>query len=346
MSSVEVTGPEPGKEGSSAGKGRELWNWHPPFPMPRSPIAQWPIRPLILLKNLLGGWFPISVKLFIAFVAALTWAYLTPSPDDTRTFSSDWIAYVFFRNLVMLTVVAGGLHLYLYTFHRQADHLRYETRPLQTDSRRFTFNNQTYDNIFWSLASGVPIWTAYEVVGLWAYANGYLPIIGWSDHPVWFLALFVIIPLFGNFHFYWIHRLIHWQPLYARVHHLHHRNIVTGPWSGFSMHPVEHLLYLSSVAIHVILASHPIHFIFHLQSKVLQGPTSHAGFEKITAGTESENGLAIGDFFHQLHHRYFECNYGEPDIPFDEWFGTYHDGTPEGLKHIRSNMKKRGVTRG
>jgi sterol desaturase/sphingolipid hydroxylase (fatty acid hydroxylase superfamily) len=109
---------------------------------------------------------------------------------------------------------------------------------------------------------------------------------------------------------------------------------------------VEHLLYLSSVAIHVILASHPIHFIFHLQSKVLQGPTSHAGFEKITAGTESENGLAIGDFFHQLHHRYFECNYGEPDIPFDEWFGTYHDGTPEGLKHIRSNMKKRGVTRG
>ena len=112
------------------------------------------------------------------------------------------------------------------------------------------------------------------------------------------------------------------------------------------MHPVEHLLYLSSVAIHVILASHPIHFIFHLQSKVLQGPTSHAGFEKITAGTESENGLAIGDFFHQLHHRYFECNYGEPDIPFDEWFGTYHDGTPEGLKHIRSNMKKRGVTRG
>ena len=73
MSSVEVTGPEPGKEGSSAGKGRELWNWHPPFPMPRSPIAQWPIRPLILLKNLLGGWLPISVKLIIAVIAALTW---------------------------------------------------------------------------------------------------------------------------------------------------------------------------------------------------------------------------------------------------------------------------------
>jgi hypothetical protein len=75
--------------------------------MPRSPIAQWPVKPLILLKNLLGGWLPFSVKLIIAVVAALTWTYLTPSPDEPRTFSSGWM----------------------------------------TDSKRFTFNNQTYDNI-------------------------------------------------------------------------------------------------------------------------------------------------------------------------------------------------------
>ena len=34
-------------------------------------------------------------------------------------------------------------------------------------------------------------------------------------------------------------------------------------------------------------------------------------------------------FFHYLHHRYFECNYGDPIIPYDRWFGTFHDGTPE-----------------
>jgi hypothetical protein len=62
------------------------------------------------------------------------------------------------------------------------------------------------------------------------------------------------------------------------------------------MHPVEHVLYLSSGAIRVILASHPVHFIFHLQSKVLQGPTSHAGFEKIIAGLNQTTGSPL-EFF-------------------------------------------------
>ena len=35
----------------------------------------------------------------------------------------------------------------------------------------------------------------------------------------------------------------------------------------------------------------------------------------------------MGDFFHQLHHRYFECNYGELTSPLDKWFGSFHDGT-------------------
>ena len=157
--------------------------------------------------------------------------------------------------------------------------------------------------------------------------------------------MFVVIPLWGNVHFYWIHRLIHWQPLYKYVHSLHHRNIVTGPWSGLSMHPVEHFLYLTSIVMHLILASHPIHFIFHLMTKVLQAPTSHSGYEKLLVKEKTGAGLHIGDFFHQLHHRYFECNYGEPEVPFDQWFGTYHDGTDEGLAHIRTQMKAKGVTR-
>ena len=36
------------------------------------------------------------------------------------------------------------------------------------------------------------------------------------------------------------------------------------------------------------------------------------------------------DYFHHLHHRYFECNYGNRPVPLDRLFGTFHDGTPEG----------------
>lgn len=52
----------------------------------------------------------------------------------------------------------------------------------------------------------------------------------------------------------------------------------------------------------------------------------HHGFE----GPILNGKLPTGSYFHYLHHRYFECNYGEATIPFDRWFGTFRDGLPEG----------------
>ncbi len=239
-----------------------------------------------------------------------------------------------------MLLLAGRMHLYLYTFKRQGNYLRYDARPFHKKNALFTFNSQFRDNVFWSIASGVTIWTAYEVVGLWAYANGYMPTLTFAESPVWFVLWFVFLPMYGVFHFYWVHRLLHWGSLYTKVHALHHRNVNVGPWSGMSMHPVEHIGYLSSVLIHVVLASHPIHFIFQLQQKVLLAISSHAGYETITTGEGNDTGLKVGDFFHQLHHRYFECNYGEPEVPCDKWFGTFHDGTEEATTATRARMKR------
>ena len=324
---------------------KRMWNWHPAIPMTNSPIATWPIKPFAMMWLIVRGWLPVSDKLLIAGISILTWFYLSPALERCREFEIDWIAQIYFRNLVILTIVAGGLHLYLYTFRRQDDNYRYDSREFQKNRKRYTLNNQVYENIFWSLGSGVTWWTAYEVVAMWAYANGLMPHLAWGDNPVWFVLMFVFISLFGNFHFYWIHRLIHWQPLFNAFHYLHHRNINVGPWSGMSMHPVEHALYLSSALIHIVMASHPIHIIFHLQMKILQGPTSHSGFEKLTTGPQSIPGFKMGDFFHQLHHRYFECNYGETTVPLDHWFGSYHDGTPEARERIRERMQRAGVSR-
>ena len=46
------------------------------------------------------------------------------------------------------------------------------------------------------------------------------------------------------------------------------------------------------------------------------------------------------DFFHQLHHRYFECNYGTVEMPWDRWFGTFHDGSEEGTVRTRAFKKQ------
>ena len=39
--------------------------------------------------------------------------------------------------------------------------------------------------------------------------------------------------------------------------------------------------------------------------------------------------LALGTFHHQMHRRYFEVNYGNLEMPWDKWFVTFHNGTPE-----------------
>ena len=39
---------------------------------------------------------------------------------------------------------------------------------------------------------------------------------------------------------------------------------------------------------------------------------------------KDENRLKLGTFHHQMHHRYFECNYGSLEIPWDEIFGSFH----------------------
>jgi len=41
----------------------------------------------------------------------------------------------------------------------------------------FTFNNQVLDNMFWTCGSGVTICSTYEVLMMWALANGQAPML-------------------------------------------------------------------------------------------------------------------------------------------------------------------------
>ena len=90
--------------------------------------------------------------------------------------------------------------------------------------RQFLWNNQIRDNIFWSCISGGITWTAYEVLMLWAYGRGIIPYLDPAAGPlqiVWFVLVLAAVPLFRLFHFYWVHRLLHWPPLYKAGHYLH-----------------------------------------------------------------------------------------------------------------------------
>jgi sterol desaturase/sphingolipid hydroxylase (fatty acid hydroxylase superfamily) len=236
-----------------------------------------------------------------------------------------------------MLLVAGGLHLYFYVFRRQGDELHYDARPMARNNRVFTFNDQVLDNMFWSCASGVTVWSAYEVLMMWALANGYAPALLWPADAGWLILLIFLVPIWETFYFYLIHRLIHWPPLYRSVHYLHHRNINVGPWSGLSMHPLEHLIYLGSVMIHFVVPANPLLIIYHLQHFTLSAATTHTGYQGVLIGGRLR--LRLGTFHHQMHHRFFECNYGGLEIPWDRWMGSFHDGTAESHQQFLQRRK-------
>lgn len=315
------------------------WHYRPPVPIQVSPFFSWPPNPGRMARWVAARWLTIAENSILLVISYVSWRWFQPPLEEARTFAFGWIAEIYIRNFLLLLAVAGGLHLYFYRWKRQRMELKFDARELMQKGRAFTFNNQVLDNMFWSLASGVAFWTGYEALMFWAMANGHAPVLAWADNPIWFAALFFLTPIWISFHFYWIHRLIHWPPLYKAVHSLHHRNTNVGPWSGLSMHPVEHLLFFSSILVHWLLAAHPMHILFHMQHQALTAATSHAGFEGLLV--KDKNRLALGTFHHQMHHRYFDCNYGNLEMPWDKWFGSFHDGTGashEAFKQRRQNF--------
>ena len=118
--------------------------------------------------------------------------------------------------------------------------------------------------------------------------------------------------------------------MYRIAHYVHHKNIDVGPWSGVSMHPIEHPIehlefMYASMLIHWVIGAHPIHMIFQGQAVTFASIVGHGGFEEIVIKDDVKIS-SYGNYWHSLHHRFFECNYGEPTVPFDHLFGTNYDG--------------------
>merc|ERR1712146_80648 len=92
---------------------------------------------------------------------------------------------------------------------------------------------------------------------------------------------------------------------------------------GTNMHPVESTLYYSAAFIPVFFGAHPAIALGCLVDCAVGAWLGHDGFQF----------PGSGDYFHQLHHAYFDCNYGAMHFPMDKWLGTYA-GSKEDVRKI------------
>lgn len=313
-------------------------DYTPNAPLTGAPLFRWPVQPLKLIR-----WLPLYFLPWNAFffaLAAALWLWATPSRETLATLDWRWMAQLLARNAAIVLVVFGALEVRLYIRRAQGNRFKFNgSFPADKPSPLFLFRSQNLDNILRTFGTGVPIWTAYEVLMLHLWAIGWGPWSTFEAHPWALVVLGLAIPILHEAHFFAIHRLIHWGPLYRWVHSVHHNSVNPSPWSSLSMHPVEHLLYWSDILIHLVLPSHPLLVLYHLQVTGTGAVIGHVGFDKVEIGSEAA--VSTHAYAHYLHHKYFEVNYADGLLPFDRWFGTWHDGTSLGDAKMKARLKQK-----
>ena len=309
------------------------------------------------LKAIFGIEGFVIIMLKLVAIAAIVWYFLTPSLEQAATLRPGWILLIYLRNVALLTFFAGRLHLRLYVRRAQGMKYKYTPEWQATKDKKFMFGNQAWDNMFFSLVSGCIFWTAYEVLFLWGWANGIFPRLHFTANGVVNVRNIVIVAAvlflgvlwYMQAHFYLTHRVIHWKPLFRISHHVHHRNTSPGPWSGLSMHPIEHLIYFSDSAIFLLIPMHPLVVYFILLLRAIGPAGGHAGYHAFVResrdGKEKPTGGVIpfwpkgGDYMHELHHRYYTVNFGNLGFPLDKLLNTFHDGSPESHQEMLDRRK-------
>ena len=311
-------------------------HWRPDAALEVGPLLDTPWSLRRIVTWLPGYFFPWNALFF--GVGVVFWTWLTPERDVLSVLAPGWIILLLLRNAFLILIVFGALEMRLYVKRRQGARFKYNSRfPKDHLSDVFLFRSQTFDNALRTFVSGLPIWTAYEVLMLWAWANDFGPWTTLASNPGWFIVFALVLPLLHEANFYCIHRLIHRPTLYKWIHSVHHNSINPSPWSSLSMHPLEHMLYWSGTLIHLVIPSHPLLLLYHLQLSGTGAVIGHIGFEKIELGDETA--MDTHAYAHYLHHKYFEVNYADGALPLDKWMGTWHDGTAEGDRLMKERFK-------
>ncbi|MEY4751626.1 MAG: hypothetical protein RIQ60_3840 [Pseudomonadota bacterium] len=308
----------------------------PKAPAGTAPLFVWPPQPLALLKWLPGYFLPFN--LLFALSAIAWWYWVLPDVEVMKTLAWPWVLRLFFVNVTAVFLFFGAFELRLYVMKAQGSRYKYNGRwPAEQRSPAFMFQRQNVDNMIRAFGVGLPIWTVLEVGILYAYANGHVPWLTFAQNPWYLGALALLVPVIHEAHFYCLHRTIHRAPLYKWVHSAHHNSVNPSPWSSLSMHPVELIGYLGVALWHLVIPSNPILALYQLNYSGFGAIPGHIGFYRMEFGPHLS--WETGSYIHFLHHKYFEVNYGDGLIPFDKWFGTFHDGSKDGEARMQARYK-------
>jgi sterol desaturase/sphingolipid hydroxylase (fatty acid hydroxylase superfamily) len=211
-------------------------------------------------------------------------------------------------------VVAGFLATVFQSFFR--------ARKIQPKGFRWkTFRNEAIFGVINLATAGV----ALGLVTSTLTKHGWV-VFDRSPVSPWVIALEYTAYFFGfDAYFYWLHRLMHVEPVYRYVHKLHHFSIAPNLMTTLSVNPLESFINGGFVPLFTVL------FAVHAPTMALIAPTNiimglyvHSGYEFLPRWWNKSWATKwfITTTFHDQHHKFFNFNYGGYTTIWDWVCGT------------------------
>ncbi len=146
-----------------------------------------------------------------------------------------------------------------------------------------------------------------------------------SIYPLWYTALSLPwVLVLHDAYFYWVHRLMHWKPLFRLFHLVHHRSHTPTTWAAYSFAPGEALLMALFVPLYGFFF--PVHewvLFGFLIIMIVRNAMGHSGVEFHPAWwVDSPLDVFTTVTHHDLHHQRGRGNYGLYFTWWDRWMGT------------------------
>ena len=161
---------------------------------------------------------------------------------------------------------------------------------------------------------------------------------GW----VYFFISPIIMLAFHDTYFYWTHRWMHHPRIYKYVHKVHHMSTNPSPWAAYSFHPFEAIV--QALVLPIMMIFMPVHglvlFIF-LTYMILRNVHGHLGYELFPKGFIRNKWINwhTTTTHHNMHHQYFNCNYGLYFMWWDKWMNTHDKKYEEHFQKVTSRKK-------
>ena len=180
------------------------------------------------------------------------------------------------------------------------------------------FSKQIWFEIRHSLMS-IIIFGGYGLLLVFCYRQGWIRIL--SDGGIWIGIDLIIFIIWNEIHFYLGHKLMHTK-YFLPIHRVHHQSVVVTPFSTYSFHPLESLIFGSVIILPMLVYDFQLWtlILFPVYSLFFNAlGHSNARLKKKTI----LNKLEISQQ-HNDHHTKFHHNFGFVSEWMDRLFRTHY----------------------